>query len=462
MNLKTFIQILKKNAVQLTDKFALFISNINKLNLFFSRLTKVLNKRYKVKSKTISVKHFMALFAVSFVIMFGISVSFPAVPVIEQEVTPEVIVEAPQQEVISFVQPALAAPEIPVELPILDLSGIRQRISTQMRQINEPVVYGNYVLYSAGNATSIDGPVLTRLMLYSIDTGEEIEIATSQIRFGEIYEGRINSSWIVWLDTNQMGTNHIYAMNRETGEVIPVSRDSKNRPQLALWGDYLVWTGQVESGLDNMYLFRLSSGEIIQIESFDNPTFGTASPSISGGLLVWGYPHDTNPDEKGLIRFLDLNNKDPFAQETETFQMPTAEQNLDEAPDLGVTEIYTETFAVYPVTNGNAIAYLTHLNPAKASLKLTLDQGNSAITVAENVGRFFGLGNDFIVYTQQGHIKIFFWDRKQYADLTVSGEPAKLSEHTASEDSIVWFDMTDPNRSQDEVNVSKIISQMIE
>jgi hypothetical protein len=151
--------------------------------------------------------------------------------------------------------------EEPEQLPVLDLSLFRAEIESNMRQINEPTSWGEEVLYSAGEASSIDGPVLTRLFLYNSKTHEEKEVAVSDIRFGEIYEGRLSDSWIVWLDTNQSGTNIIYALNRTTGKNIRINSTSLNRPQISLWGDFLVWTGQKEEHKDEMHVFNLATGK---------------------------------------------------------------------------------------------------------------------------------------------------------------------------------------------------------
>jgi len=65
------------------------------------------------------------------------------------------------------------------------------------------------------------------------------------------------------------------------------------------------------------------------------------------------------------------------------------------------------------------------------------------------VGRFFGLGDDFIVYTQQGRIKIYFWETSRFATLTKEDEQGKLAELPVSGRTVIWYDATDPNLKQD-------------
>lgn len=398
--------------------------------------------------------------AASIAIIVALINSFPPVSLIQKEpdsarnsVSSEFILpESMEPEEV-----AAKRPEQPEQLPIIDLTGFRSDIGTNMRQINEPTAWGEEVLYSAGNASSIEGPVLTRLFLYNSNTHLEKEVAISNIRFGEIYEGRLSDSWIVWLDTNQSGTNHIYAMHRVTLQKIRIDSTSINRPQISLWGDYLVWTGQKEAYKDEMHVFNLATGLSVKVEDFDNPTFGTSSPAIHSNLLVWAYPHPDDPVGASVIKTLDIKTLNLHSQEATNSVSPPEKEDAahgSTTDNLDIITINPDGFAIYPATNGEAIAWLDSLNPAQANLRLTLDKGETIITVAEGVGRFFGIGEDFIVYTQQGRIKLYFWETRRFATLTKEGEQAKLSEFPVSGRTIIWYDATDPNRKEDDVKRS--------
>ena len=101
------------------------------------------------------------------------------------------------------------------EPPIIDLSGNAIEIKSSVSRINEPTPFGEEIIYSGGNAPTIDEPIFKQLFMYNMNTGEENVVAETQIKFGEIYEGRFNKDWVVWLDTNQSGTNDLYALNRQ-------------------------------------------------------------------------------------------------------------------------------------------------------------------------------------------------------------------------------------------------------
>src|SRR5690606_26907906 len=114
--------------------------------------------------------------------------------------------------------------------------------------------------------------------------------------------------------------------------------------------------------------------------------------SISEELLVWVVPNGEDPDNKSLIKVLDLSKalsadlgassqgEDPANQEAEA-QSSLQEEGID--PEI----LDPKGFAIYPVTDGKAIAWLDNLNPSEAHLKLTLDNGKTIIDVDENVAR---------------------------------------------------------------------------
>jgi len=441
--------------------------HITHINTYTNTAVGLLNMAIKSKAPAFRIfkNEWRKLSAGAFVLLFviiGLQHSFPPIPLIQKE--PELILALTEPKDIvpepTITQQIIARESAEKEvLPTLDLSGLRADIQSNMRQINEPTAWGEEVLYSAGDAASIDGPVLTRLILYNVNTREEKEVAISHVKFGEIYEGRLSDYWIAWLDTNQSGTNHIYVLNRSTNKSIRINSTSLNRPQISLWGNFLVWSGQKEEQIDELHVFDLLTGRSFKVEDFDNPTFGTSSPAVHSNILVWAYPHPDDPLGRSVIKTLDLTTLNPRIQPTEGHgSIPFEENAIDLAlsDELNVQTIDPEGFAIYPATNGKAIAWLDSLNPAQAALRLTLDEGENIITVAEGVGRFFGVGEDFIVYTQQGAIMIYFWETRQYATLTKEDEQGKLAELPVSGRTVIWYDATDPNRKQDNVKRSAI------
>lgn len=391
----------------------------------------------------------------------------------------------------------------PEQPQVIDLSDVRMDLKTEMLQINEPTPYGRELLYSAGSASGIDGPVLTRLFLYNLDTRQETEVAETKVKFGEIYEGRFNENWIVWLDTNQSGTNYIYALNRKTGEVSQVKRCDLNKPQLVLYGDNLVWVEQKDEENDRLYLYNFKSGEPVVLDSFNNPTYGTCPPALYDDVLVWVYPSPKDAS-RSIIKKLDLKkaltigavtgqdaavelagsepagepgnmsaNDMPSQGENATAQAETAAlegtgMGVQGVNDNGVAAVQAEAqgvepqiidpqgFAIYPQTNGEVVAWLDNLDPSRARLLMTRDDGETIKVVAQGVGRLFGVGDKFIVYTQNDSIMLYFWEIDRYARLTQPGEKGMLSKACVSGNVVVWYEVSDPSQRKDKVKVSII------
>ncbi|NLN42479.1 MAG: hypothetical protein GX160_11020 [Clostridiales bacterium] len=348
-----------------------------------------------------------------------------------------------------------------VELPIIDLSDSSVALETELMRINEPIPYDNEVLYSAGNSESIDEPVFQDLYVMNLDTGQETVIAHTEIKFGEIYEGRFNKDWIVWLDTNQSGENQLYVMNRATGEVSKIKNCDYNKPQLRLAGDNLVWVEQKDVNQDRLYLYNFKSGEPVVLEIFDNPTYGTCPPSISEELLIWVVPSDEDPDNKSFIKVLDLSKalsadlaassqgEDPANQDSGAESIPQ-EEGVD--PEI----LDPKGFAIYPATNGKAIAWLDNLNPSEAHLKLTIDNGKTIIDVDENVARPYGIGDGFIAYMKDDAVMVYFWELDRYAQLNKPGTKARLTQDGVSGNKVIWYCAENPNDKKDQLYISTV------
>lgn len=348
-----------------------------------------------------------------------------------------------------------------VELPVIDMSDSSVALETELLRINEPIPYGNEVLYSAGNSESIDEPVFQDLYVMNLDTGQESVIAHTEIKFGEIYEGRFNMDWIVWLDTNQSGENQLYVMNRATGEISKIKDCDYNKPQLRLAGDNLVWVEQKDINQDRLYLYNFKSGEPVVLEIFDNPTYGTCPPSISQELLVWVVPSQEDPDNKSYIKVLDL------AKALSAELAASNQGNQDAQQEAGAGDVTQEEgvnpeildpkgFAIYPATNGKAIAWLDNLNPSEANLKLTIDNGKTIIDVDENVARPYGIGDGFIAYMKDDAVMVYFWEIDRYAQLNKPGTKARLTQGGVYDNRVIWYCAENPNDKKDKLYISTV------
>lgn len=383
--------------------------------------------------------------------------------------------------------------------PVIDLSEVAQtvQLESEMNRINEPTPWEEELLYSAGQSSGIDEMIFTKLYTYNMDTKEETEQAESLIKNksglpGELYEARMNDHWIAWLDTNQAGTNVIHGKDRLTGDTFIIKECALIRPQLRLYGDYVVYLMQESADQDLLYLYDLKNKKALLIDSFTDPTYGTCPPAIYGDTVVWAVPNTDNPGTS-LLKWLDLSAEFDFdAAPKNTGTVPDAQQPEDtdnEAPNTdgdtgegdpvdadgpgeeddpflnngGLIEPDQEygedidpgSFVIYPVTNGDMIAYLDSLDPANAKLMI-MRKGGDPVTVAQGVGRVFDVGEDFVVYTQNDVIYLYFWDLERYAQLTPEGQKGLLSRSCVNGHTVIWYDANDPNNKGDTVYISTV------
>ncbi len=399
------------------------------------------------------------------------------------------------------------------ELPIIDLSEHCVALETDLQRINEPIPYNREVLYSAGNSENIDEPVFQNLYLLNLDTGEEKSIAETEIKFGEIYEGRFNQDWIAWLDTNQSGENRLYVIDRKTQKKSRIKTCEFNKPQLRLAGDNLVWVEQKDVDQDRLYLYNFRSGEPVVLEAFNNPTYGTCPPSISDELLVWVAPSEEDPENASIIKVLDLSkalfvDQSISSQWDEEMEEEDVSESIDKANDDGdqseVSDEAAETgdegeaetsdeqedksnnseedesetliesshealeegvdpeiidpkgFAIYPATYGKAIAWLDNLDPSNANLKLTLDNGKTIIDVAHGVARPYGIGDGFIAYMKDDCVMVYFWELERHAQLNKPGTKARLTQGGVQGNTVIWYSADNPNQKNDELFISTV------
>lgn len=349
------------------------------------------------------------------------------------------------------------------EPQIIDLSGNAIEIKSSVSRINEPTPFGDEIIYSGGDAPTIDEPIFKQLFMYNINTGEENVVAETQIKFGEIYEGRFNKDWVVWLDTNQSGINDLYALNRNTNEIFKIKSCDLNKPKLQLWGDNLVWVEQIDADQDRLYLYNFKSGEPVSLESFTNPTYGTCPPAICNDILVWVCAREDGDQNTSVVKKLDLKKAltvpggDGYSYSDEgNYEQAPHEEGID--PEV----IDPQGFAIYPATNGKVIAWLDNLDPSQANLKMTVDDGKTIINIAHGVARPFGVGNDFVVYMQNDSIMLYFWEIDRYAQLTGPGEKGRLLTSGVQGNTVVWYDANDNNRTEDIVKVSVIEKALLD
>jgi len=327
---------------------------------------------------------------------------------------------------------------IEIKEPVIkDLTAGAVELELKESRINQPAIYGDEILYSAGTG-SIDQPVLKSLYLLDLSTKEEKKIAEAKVEFGEIYEPLINEDWFVWLDTDQGGTNVIMAMDRDTAETIKIKECKNNKPKLRLSGNTLVWMEQTGDQEDKLYMIDLKSGEDISLATFHNEaSYGVSAPYIYQDMIFWAGPlsketgNEDGDSEISVINMLNLKNL------SEGF----------------IPEVYKPgTYVHEPIGNDQVLVWLDGNKSPDAHLLLTTDR-KTVKEVAQGVTSY-GLGENFLVYGKDQAIWVYFWEDDTYGRLTGEGEKAILP--SVQGKTVLWYDITDEESEKDMIKYKVI------
>jgi len=310
----------------------------------------------------------------------------------------------------------------------IDLSEGIMTVKSEENNINIPDVYGHEMVYSAGTGSLLK-PLLKTLYLYDLDTGTEEKVAKVKLKDGEIFETVLNADYIAWLDTDQSGKNAIYVLDRneENAEPKLIKECSFAVPKLRLSKDFLLWIEQNEAKEERLYVVDLVSEENASIPGFAESiermvsTYGVSAPGIYGTEIIWAAsdPNQSEEDsilngEKSAIYYCDLER---FAED-------------DYEPEVFCPGMYVHD----PITNGEAWAWIDKNKAPDSSLYLKV--GDEVTCIAKGVITY-ALGDDMLVFGQDGNIYAYFYNEGTYARLNRAGERGIMP--VVSGKRVVWF-----------------------
>ena len=310
----------------------------------------------------------------------------------------------------------------------IDLSEGIVSIQSQESNINTPDVFGHEMVYSAGTGSLLK-PLLKTLYLYDLDSDTETKVAEVKLKDGEIFETVLNNDYIAWLDTDQSGKNAIYVLDRNEENAQPrlIKECSFAVPKLRLSQDFLMWIEQNEEKEERLYVVDLISEENASIPGFIESiermmsTYGVSAPGIYNTQIIWAGsdPNQSEEDsilngEKSAIYYCDL---EMFAED-------------DYEPGVFCPDMYVHD----PITNGEAWAWIDKNKAPDSSLYLKV--GDEVKCIAQGVITY-ALGDDMLVFGQDGGIYAYFYEENLYARLNRPGERGIMP--VVSGRRVVWF-----------------------
>lgn len=341
--------------------------------------------------------------------------------------TPEAAQADDPVAVVETTKEPEAQPGLSIDDPI-DLSDGIVTVKSEENNINIPDVFGHEMVYSAGTGSLLK-PLLKTLYLYDLDTGTEEKVAEVKLKDGEIFETVLNTDYIAWLDTDQSGKNAIYVLDRneENAEPRLIKECSFAVPKLRLSKDFLLWIEQNEMKEERLYVVDLVSEENASIPGFAESiermmsTYGVSAPGIYGTEIIWAAsdPNQSEEDsilngEKSAIYYCDL---EMFAED-------------DYEPGVFCPGMYVHD----PITNGEAWAWIDKNKAPDSTLYLKV--GDEVTRIAQGVITY-ALGDDMLIFGQDGSIYAYFYEEGLYARLNREGERCIMP--VVSGRRVVWF-----------------------
>lgn len=288
-----------------------------------------------------------------------------------------------------------------------DLSSEVKDVQFSQAQINQPGVYGHEIFFSCGTG-SLDGPVLTRMCTYNLDTGEETQVAETKIYNGEYYETLISDKYLVYLETDHGTNNNIYVLNRGEEKPTLIKTCKNGKPKLRLSGDTLIWMEQVDENLDNLQMIDMVTQENVTLfEISDVATYGVSAPCIHGDTIVWAGPDTAQSEE-------DKANGEKSAIYT---------LNLDTDIDDGGLHPQSFTPGTYvhePQFDGVHYVWIDSNKSFDSNLYLSVANGTPQV-IASGVTTY-GLGDGIVVYGKDQGVWVYVMQTGETCRLTSDTE----------------------------------------
>lgn len=266
----------------------------------------------------------------------------------------------------------------------------------------------------------------------------------------------ISLNQVAWFDEN---TSSVHLHNLLTGNTTVIS-DEASRPlmlsdELAISGDYVVWTAENPQGETSIYLYEISSGTLQQVA---NETGRPGLPGVSENYVVW-----VAGDELGDVYVYDIANgttmpatMDRYLQlwpdtAAETFiwaDNETDDGDLDIAVAVpGMDRIMLLGGAgedVYPdiSSDGNRVAWIKSLNIQTAVYLYDLTTDNTTLVTGESgEPDAVAVDGDYVVYSdwRNGNLDLYVYDIRTGVETPLVEDQYDQSLPDISAGRVVWM-----------------------
>ncbi|MBR3383401.1 MAG: hypothetical protein IKG85_10260 [Clostridia bacterium] len=288
----------------------------------------------------------------------------------------------------------------------------------------DPSFHEGKMLFSAGKIVG-DNVRMCGLLEYDEASGSVAELPVKPKNAHFIYPVR-NDEWLVYLDGNTKGGGDIRALRvgHYSDEPILIKTVYVGQPELRLDGHYLSWVERTGTNRDKLFVCDLETQETAVLAMFSSSSYGTSSPYMSGGTLVWA-SDGTEQYEDGrmasIIKHIDLESS-------------------------GIKDFTVDTYVHDPEFNGEYFVWIdANYAPDSALYFAKAGEGDrlDSQMIAEGVVDYY-IDKDYVAYSVEEVIYVYYFATGESFRVTPERELAQLL--GASEGRVMWMDVTTRER----------------
>ncbi|MFA5674972.1 MAG: hypothetical protein WDA65_00435 [Christensenellales bacterium] len=309
-----------------------------------------------------------------------------------------------------------------------DMSDLAKELGIVHKSINDPYIFENEVAFSTGNQLQAS-PSLDTIAVYDIALNETSVVEEITKKYDFLFEPKINSKYIVYLDCKNEYGGAVCGYDRESKKAFVMREYLYGKPKVSVSGDYALWSQQTGRNKDRLYLYHLPTHESVEIEIFDNTFFSVSAPFMSDNFIIFVQPY-------GESQVLDGSSA---SIEPEICVIP-----LREGGDNQKVLFRPGTDNVYdPMISGSNIVFIDTNRDHDSRLLLCARDGNDYSepkVIAQGVVNYC-VGDGFVVYTKDEAIYIYYF--KDGSSGRLSSENTRALLAGANGKKVVWYDITE-------------------
>lgn len=293
---------------------------------------------------------------------------------------------------------------------ITDLSHLDSEMVTEYSNMNEPHISGDNLVFSS---TSVRNGIFyyDKLVLYDA-TDRSCKEIEHETKYDNILTPLICEDYICYIDSNSKGGGNIMGINIKTGEQFLIKAFAYGAPRLSLSDSRIAFMQQSGDNTDKLYLYDILTRESVCLASFSNLPASPTAAHLRGDNITYALPYQSGSDTFSELCVINVSTGE--VQSTKL-------------------DVLVDSCKICK----NSIFYTVYRDGLYDLYMLSGD--GSAALIAEGILNF-DTGDDFVVYTQNQNICVYFVANGLVRQLNSSVSRGLLASINGTQ--VVWYDVT--------------------